>query len=84
MGKCIECGKDTGWFGEKRCEEHLLRYGQNIEIKNGFYQGQKGIIMEEGEDCATGSPPHADNVKCYKIKLLSNNMEIWVNDWNLE
>jgi len=48
MGRC-KCGVDTGWFNGKECSacynKKQIHYQDRVEVTNGFYIGQKGIVV---------------------------------------
>ena len=62
MGRCCRCGKKTGFLNSYCKDEVLYKYGDTLEVIDGFYKGQTGKL-EGLYDCGWKSTWD------YKIKL---------------
>jgi len=77
MGRCIECNKDTGWFGFNRCSEHNIELGKELTVASGFYAGKKGKILTRKLERMDGLG--GERIAYYKIDLGDNESH-WVDE----
>jgi hypothetical protein len=82
MGKC-KCGEDTGWGGGDRCnlcwEKLKFHFLDKVEVVDGFFKGQKGIIKELIDNSGDGSD---DVTLGYKVLLTTGDI-VYINKYNL-